>query len=170
MTSLVEAQWADQQAMPAANYRVPYHEAAWADREQVVSKVRVSNVPSQTIDLYTQARPQRDLTAQLQRLQQDYTIVDSDRDVIELLEEHATLFALLIQAVQPLKGAFGKRLFKIRVQHSDYDNLLKIEVQLPGDFAEPETALRSFDTNWWINNCQWSSGALVFDYEIQDAV
>ena len=76
----------------------------------------------------------------------------------------------LIQAVQPLKSAFGERLSHIRVQHSGYDRLLKIAVRIPGDFVEPEIALRSFDANWWINNCQRSSGALVFDYEIQDAV
>ena len=170
MTSFVEAPWAERQAMPAINYPAPYHEAAWADREQVVGKVRGSNELFQTIDLYTQAPPRHDFTAQLRTLQKDYTIVDSDRDVMELLEEHASLFPLLVQAVQPLKSAFGERLFHIRVQHSDYDSLLKIAVRLPDDFVEPETALRSFDTNWWINNCQRSSGALVFDYEIQDAV
>ena len=170
MTSFVEDRWADQQAMPAIKYPAPYLEAAWDHGSQVVGKVHSSSVLFQTIDLYTQAAPKHDLTAQLRTLQKDYTIVDSDRDVMELLEEHASLFPLLIQAVQPLKSAFGERLFHIRVQHSDYDSLLKIAVRLPDDFVEPETALRSFDTNWWINNCQRSSGALVFDYEIQDAV
>ena len=156
--------------MPAINYPAPCHEAAWDDREQAVGKVRGSSVLFQTIDLYTQAAPKHDLTAQLRTLQKDYTIVDSDRDVMELLEEHASLFPLLIQAVQPLKNAFGERLLHIRAQRSDHDSLLKIAVLLPGDFVEPETALRSFDANWWINNCQRSNGALVFDYEIQDAV
>lgn len=122
-------------------------------------------------DPYMQTRSHLDVSAQLRTLQQHYTIVDSDRDIIEVLDEYPALFALLAEAVKALQNAFGKnRLLQVRVQHSDDDKLLKVAVLLPADFACPELALRSFDTGWWIDNCQRSSGALVFDCEIQDAV
>lgn len=118
---------------------------------------------------YEQTRPNRDLAAQLQ---QHYTILDSDRVIIELLEEEPALFRLLVEAVQPLRTVFGeKRLLQLRVQYSDEDSLLKVAVQLPADFGgDPEQVLHSFDTEWWLNNCHRSGGALVFDYEIQNAI
>jgi hypothetical protein len=72
----------------------------------------------------------------------------------------------------PLKNAFGESpTFQIRVQFSDDDSLVKVAVQLPADpQGEPERALRYFDEQWWLKNCHRSGGALVFDYEIQDAV
>jgi hypothetical protein len=74
--------------------------------------------------------------------------------------------------VGPLQVAFGEgRIIQLRVQASDDDSLLKAAVQLPADFGDdPERALRSFDAQWWLDNCRRSGGALVFDYEIQDAV
>jgi hypothetical protein len=77
-----------------------------------------------------------------------------------------------MEAVAPLKNAFGEMpVLQVRVQSSDDDSLVKVAVQLPADLAgEPERALRSFDEHWWLKNCHRSSGTLVFDYEIQDAV
>jgi hypothetical protein len=121
---------------------------------------------------YEQPRPNRDLAAQLRTLQQHYTILDGDKLIIELLEGEPTLFNLLVEAVQPLQTAFGAtRLFQIRAQHSDDDALLRVAVRVPADYRDdPERVLRSFDRDWWLDNCQRSGGALVFDYEIQDAV
>jgi hypothetical protein len=121
---------------------------------------------------YEQARPNRDYAEQLRSLQQHYTILDSNRLIIELLEEEPALYTLLVEAVRPLQNAFGeRRIVQVRVQFSDDDSLLKVAVQLPADFGgDPERALRSFDGEWWLNNCHRSGGALVFDYEIQDAV
>lgn len=99
--------------------------------------------------------------------------VGSNFIVMELLEEEPGLFALLEEAVRPLQIAFGdKRIFQARVRNSDDERLLKIAVQLPADLGglNPEQALASFDTEWWLNNCHRSRGVLVFDYEIQDAV
>ena len=107
---------------------------------------------------------------QLSALQKHYTMEDSDREVVNILEACPTLFPLLMEASQPLQTAFGeKALFHVLVQYSDEDNLLRVAVQLPPDFAEPAKALGSFDRNWWVNNCHRSGGMLVFDYEIQDA-
>jgi len=119
-----------------------------------------------------QIRPNLDASAQLRVLQQYYTIVESDRRFIEVLDEEAAVFRLLIEAVQPLRNAFGEnQLLQVRVQYSDDDRLVKVAVQLPSDCgSDPETALRSFDTEWWLANCHRSGGVLVFDYEIQDAV
>jgi hypothetical protein len=92
--------------------------------------------------------------------------------VIEVLEEEPSLFTLLIEAVQPLRIAFPEmRLLLVRLQHSDDDRLLKVAVQLPSNFSDdPESALRSFDREWWLSNCHRSGGVLVFDYEIPDAI
>jgi hypothetical protein len=154
--------------------------AEWYERQQaasfpprIVFDVRRlgGSVPFQGYP-YEQIRPNPDLVAQLRTLQQHYVILDSSRLIIELLEEEPALFMLLVEAVRHLQIAFGeRRLFHVRVQHSEDDNLLKVAVQLPADFSDgPERALRSFDREWWLNNCHRSGGALVFDYEIQDAV
>ncbi len=146
----------------------------WDEGQQLVDIfIANSNIHNQSCldSPNTQIHPRHNLASQLRRLQQDYTIIDNDRDVIGLLAEHAKLFTLLTQAVQHLRSAFGEnRLFHVRVQHSDEDSLLRVAVQLPVHFPEAETALHVFDTTWWINNCQQSGGALVFDFEIQDAV
>lgn len=172
MMILQEAGWANQQAIPPIP--LPFRQTpVWDEGQQhvdVFSNSRGIRHRSSFDSPYKQIQPRYNLTAQLQRLHQDYTIIDNDRDVIGLLAEHPRLFTLLTQAVQPLRSAFGARLFHVRIQRSDEDSLLKVAVQLPVDFPEPETALGLFDRSWWINNCQRSSGALVFDYEIQDAV
>ena len=99
-------------------------------------------------------------------------MLNSNRVIIEFLEEEPALYRLLVEAVQPLRTVFGeKRLLQLRVQYSDEDSLLKVAVQLPVDFGgDPEQALHSFDTEWWLNNCHRSGGALVFDYEIQNSI
>ncbi len=119
-----------------------------------------------------QARPSQNFTAQLRSLQQHYTILDDDRLITEILEEETSLYTLLIEAIKPLQRAFGeKRIIHLRIQSSEDDIIVKVAVQLPADFgADPERALRSFDEEWWLNNCHRSGGALVFDYEMQDAV
>jgi len=121
---------------------------------------------------YEQIRPSRDSTAQLRTLQRHYLVLDRGRRIMDLLAEEPALFTLLNEAVRPLQIAFGeRRLFHVRMQYSEDDSLLKVAVQLPADFADdPERALQDFDEKWWLDNCQRSRGALVFDYEIQDAV
>jgi hypothetical protein len=111
-------------------------------------------------------------SAELRTLQRHYTILDSDRLVIELLEDEPALLPLLIDAARPLRNAFGEgRVFQLRGQLSDDDRLLRVAVQLPAKSGgDPERALRAFDEDWWLENCHRSGGALVFDYEIQDAV
>lgn len=119
-----------------------------------------------------QPRTYRDLVEQLRTLQQHYVILGGDRPMIEFLEQKPALFSLLIEAVRPLQRAFGEeRVFHVRMLHSDDDSLLKVAVRLPADFDDDaEAALRSFDLDWWLGCCHRSGGALVFDYEIQDAV
>jgi hypothetical protein len=115
--------------------------------------------------------PIRDLKAELHSLQQHYTILDN-RLVIGLLNDAPALGSLLMEAVKPLRKAFIERpTLQIRVQFSDDDSLVKVAVQLPAGLGDkPERALRSFDEHWWLKNCHRSGGALVFDYEIRDAV
>ena len=122
--------------------------------------------------LYDYPQPNQDFTEQLRILHQNYTILDDNCTVIELLATEPVLYSLLIEAIKPLRHAFGdKRMMHVRVQSSDEDSILKVAVQLPHDFgADPERALWSFDEEWWLNNCHRSGGALVFDYEMPDVI
>jgi len=122
--------------------------------------------------VYDHPQPQKDFTEQLRALYQHYTILDDDHILSKLLATDPALYSLLIEAVEPLRRAFGdKRLIYVRVQSSDEDTILKVTVRLPANFGNnPESALQTFDEEWWLNNCHRSSGALVFDYEMQNAV
>jgi hypothetical protein len=110
--------------------------------------------------------------AELQSLQQHYVFSCGDDLLCRFLGENPALQPLLIEAVNPLEGAFGAgRILHLRMQVSDDDGFLKVAVQLPANCGfDAECALRSFDADWWLLNCHRSDGALVFDYEIQDAV
>jgi hypothetical protein len=92
--------------------------------------------------------------------------------MIELLEAEPALYSLLIEAVEPLRQAFGdKRLMYIRVLSSDEDSILKVTIRLLANFGDnPEDALQAFDETWWLSNCHRSGGTLVFDYEMPDAI
>ncbi len=99
-------------------------------------------------------------------------ILDDSSTIVELFEAEPALYQLLIDAVAPLRHAFGdKRVIHIRVQSSDEDSILKVAVQLPATFeGDPERALQSFDAAWWLHNCHRSGGVLVFDYETHNAI
>jgi hypothetical protein len=103
----------------------------------------------------------------LRCLPQHFSILDSNSTIVELLEQEPELYRLLVEAVRSLQNAFGDGLImQLRVQSSGDESVLKVAVQLPADFAgDPERALRSFDAEWWLDNCHRSGGALVFDYE-----
>ena len=123
-------------------------------------------------DFYEQRQPSRDFTAQLNTLHRYYTILDDDHALIRLLEAEPDLYFLLIEAVEPLRQAFGeKALLYMRIQSGDEDSLLKVAVWLSANFSnDPERAIQAFDEEWWLHNCHRSSGGLVFDYEMQNAV
>jgi hypothetical protein len=123
-------------------------------------------------DVYNHPQPKKNFAEQLRILHQHYTILSDDRTIIELLAAERALYSLLLDAVAPLRQAFGdKRLIYIRVQSSDEDSILKITVRLPAHFGDdPEGALQAFDEAWWLNNCHRSRGTLVFDYEMPDAI
>lgn len=117
---------------------------------------------------YEQIRPNQNFALQLRSLQQHYMILNDDRLIRQLLEEEPSLYALLIEAVNPLHLAFGEnRIIHLRIQSSDDDIMVKVAVQLPADCRDhAEDSLRLFDNEWWLNNCHRSNGALVLDYEI----
>jgi hypothetical protein len=118
------------------------------------------------------AEYQSGFAPQMPLLQRHYTILGNNQVLLEILREEPALSALLIEAVKPLQNAFGDgRVIHLRAQASDDDSFLKVAVQLPPNSqGDPERALRSFDAAWWLDNCHRSGGALVFDYEFQDAV
>ena len=133
--------------------------------DQTVQAALSIGVPSLTV------LPKPDFTGQMVSLKQHYTILDSNDVIIKLLDEKPSTYLLLIEAVKPLQNVFGPgRIIRMRAQISDDDSLIKIAVQLPRTFEDPEYALSNFDADWWLNNCNRSGGALVFDYEIQDAL
>jgi hypothetical protein len=121
---------------------------------------------------YHRHQIKKDHAEQLRTLYQHYVILDNSSALIELFEAEPALYQLLIDAVAPLRRAFGdKRVIHIRVQSSDEDSILKVAVQLPPTFeGDPERALRSFDEAWWLHNCHRSGGVLVFDYETHNAI
>ena len=109
---------------------------------------------------------------QLRMLKQHYDIRDGEEEIVNLLEEDHDFFAILVEAIEPLSRAFGKdRLIQMRPQDSDDGLMLRVAIQLPAAMAnKAESLLNTFDEQWWLKNCRRSNGALVFDYEIQDAV
>ena len=121
---------------------------------------------------YHNLQTKKDHTEQLRALHQHYMILDDSSTIVELFEAEPALYQLLIDAVAPLRHAFGdKRVIHIRVQSSDEDSILKVAVQLPATFeGDPERALQSFDAAWWLHNCHRSGGVLVFDYETHNAI
>ncbi len=154
----------------------PVQKTEWYERQQPANDILAARNfgrnPSLQSFHYDQGRSRQDVTLQLRSLQQHYTILGSNRLVIGLLEEEPALYALLIEAVGPLQNAFGEgRIIQLRIQVSDDDSFIKVAVQLPASLGDDsERALRSFDADWWLNNCHRSGGTLVFDYEIQDVV
>jgi hypothetical protein len=149
-----------------------------ADQQKVTAPRRVHGATGARAgdgvlsSLYDQPQRQPASAEQLRTLRQHYTLVDEDCLIIALLEEDEALYSLLLEAVKPLEQAFGaQRIVQVRVQTSDEDRFLKVAVQLPADFgADPEGVLRAFDEEWWLHNCHRAGGALVFDYEMQDAI
>ena len=118
------------------------------------------------------SQPKKDFTEQLRTLNQHYTILGDDRTIVELLATEPVLYSLLIEAIEPLRQVFGdKHLIYIQVLSSNEDSILKVTVRLPANFGgNPEDALQAFDEMWWLSNCHRSSGTLVFDYEMPDAI
>ena len=121
---------------------------------------------------YHNLQTKKDYTEQLRVLHQHYMILDDSSTIVELLEEEQALYHILIEAVAPLRHAFGdKCVIHIQVQSSDEDSILKVAVQLPATFeGDPERALQAFDAAWWLHNCHRSGGILIFDYETHNAI
>ena len=145
-----------------------FHQDTEMYKDQQIMVVSRGERFADTGDFYKQQRPNCDFTAQVRDLQRHYTILDDDGAISQLLATEPALYSLLIEAVEPLRHAFGdKRLIYARIQSSDQDSLLKVVVRLPANFGgDPECALQIFDEEWWLNNCHRSDGALVFDYEM----
>ena len=112
-----------------------------------------------------------DHSQDLSLLEQQFKIVDHERLISKFLEDDPSLCELLREAWSPLEKAFGVgKVVHLRTLTSDDENLLKVAVQLPKDFENPEGSLDAFDSDWWLRNCHRSVTALVFDYDFQDAL
>ena len=123
----------------------------------------------------TQGNPRTqvgDSVRKLRSLRRRYTIAVKGQTILEILNEDPAIYPLLIEAGSAFDRAFGSgRTLRLRALTSDDERLVKVAVQLPSEIeAGAEKALHQFDSDWWLNNCHLSGGALVFDYEILDAV
>jgi hypothetical protein len=121
---------------------------------------------------YHNCQTKNDHREELRDLHQHYVILDDSATIIELFETESALSHLLIEAVAPLRRAFGDMaILHMQILSSDEDSILKVAVQLPATFeGNPDRALQSFDDAWWVHNCQQSGGVLVFDYETSHAI
>ena len=110
-----------------------FHQTAdWRERQQVLGSpgrtvfVSSLNGPAgETAWLsHQRVRPSRDPASEIRSLQQHYTILD-DQPLIRLTSEEPVLVPLLMEAVAPLKNAFGEMpVLQVRVQSSDDDSLV----------------------------------------------
>ncbi len=111
------------------------------------------------------------LTDRLGAVRPFYTIKGSEADVAKALESDPDLQELLLEAVGPIRRSFGgEPRLELMAQWTDEDILLRAAIQLPTTFAGATGALDEFDRTWWLGNCGRSGAALVFDYELRDAV
>ena len=131
------------QNLPSALTRLDQHMREYDDQQVMISPRKAGVATGARSDnwassyFYDHPQPNIDFTVQLRTLYQHYTILDNDHTVTELLATEPALYSLLIDAVEPLKHAFGdKRLVYIRVQSSDEDSMLKVAVRLPANFGD----------------------------------
>ncbi len=103
-------------------------------------------------------------------LQKDYALIDEESDYEEALQQTPSLYALLREAVAPLKAAFpNEAFFQLEVLKDD-DFMLRVIVRLPAGTVNAAEMMRSFKQNWWFKNCHRSEASLVFDYETGDGL
>ena len=91
-----------------------FQSAGWCiDQFSVKDYVAISNTrrlaDRSELSSYKQPRHNRDFTLQLRAVQQHYTILDDDSAIRELFAMEPELYSLLIEAVEPLRHAFGNK-------------------------------------------------------------
>lgn len=106
----------------------------------------------------------------LKTIEAHYIITEGKEWVKRLLYTQRDLSKLLIEAVQPLKKAFGYKLVQLQGLSDGDDVSLTATVQWQDDANLARAARDNFDQDWWLANCNRAHGFLVFDYELVDAI
>lgn len=106
----------------------------------------------------------------LQKIEAHYIITEAREWVSRLFYAQRGLPRLLLDAVRPLRQAFGDRLLQLQAISDGDEISLRATVQWADDPESARVAREKFDQHWWLDNCNRAHGYLVFDYELVDAV
>jgi hypothetical protein len=102
----------------------------------------------------------------IERLRSAYAISDLAK-VGSFIEENR-LTEALVQAIEPIKKAFGEspsRKLAVLEDDEGSRNLFCL-VAFPGSLNEAQEALDSFDRDWWLRNAGKFGSKLNFDFEL----
>ena len=112
-----------------------------------------------------------DARGRLLDLQRHYALVSDESLIAVALEEVPALYALLKDAAEPLRLAFGEgNVLQLEALESDEGIILRVMVILPSRTENGADLMRGFQRSWWLKNCSRAEASLVFDYEIGDGV
>jgi hypothetical protein len=96
-----------------------------------------------------------------------YEIADERDEVMEFIGETPVLADLLLEAVPPLRKAFGgDKVRKLRMVAGGGEAMLVVSVTWPGSEESAEAAREKFLDDWWLANCHRAEADLIFDYEL----
>jgi hypothetical protein len=110
-----------------------------------------------------------DVRGNLLDLRRHYAFVGDESLITAALEEVPTLYALLENAAEPLRLAFGQgNLLQLEALESDEGIILRVMVKLPPRTENAPDLMGRFQRSWWFKNCSSAEASLVFDYEISD--
>jgi hypothetical protein len=110
-----------------------------------------------------------DGSAMLATIRRHYAVAGPEDDIAGALGACPELSNLLLEAVDPIRKAFGgDHQLELRAEWTDEDLVLRAAIHVPPAFESATAALAEFDSAWWISNCQRSGAGLVFDYEVRD--
>jgi len=102
----------------------------------------------------------------LNELEQAY--VFEERSSVATFIGRNRLRELLLEAREPLNGAFGEGTVKKLTLTEDDEGFetLFCLILIPGDMRAARLALKSFDEHWWLTHSGKPSGKLNFDFEL----
>lgn len=86
--------------------------------------------------------------------------------VSEFLEENPIHEGILLQAIEPLRSAFGvDKTFRLELVHEDGEASIHCVILWPGSVQSAASSLDAFDENWWLDHMN-PKAYLVFTYQL----
>ncbi len=109
---------------------------------------------------------------ELAELHSQYAFDEDEGLIAQGLGEYPKLFALLQDAVEPLKSAFGRtvRLKLTAIESPEEEVLLCVKVHPARSVVNRSDRMSEFREAWWRYNLHRSEAALCFDYERADGI